>query len=264
MKLAVRVPPLAPVGEYLEILAANKAFAGFEMTGEAANEVPRLEELVESLGIPLLSLDSPVPRGTSRYLAESRKTVRGPLVRHIAQMLEWVAGMDARVCTLDLGVERAPMGDSAALEPHARMLKTLLPTAAQYQMRLCLPLRLPPARSLTMNRRIGSLVRKVMHPSCGLTIEFYPDEYGSGPGPMEVLQPIYPHVAAIRIHYEPALGLRLSDQLHTYWAESLRVHGYNGVVVFCPVITGLPLWRSELQRLKQAINGIWQVPVNLG
>ena len=259
MKIAIRIPVATPVPTSLELCAAAGGFDGLELTGEQVADGAATEELLSTLNLTMLTLDQPVPLSVSRYLAETTPAARAGILAHLGKTLEWVAGLDTLAATLDLGLDEPPPGKSdQPSAAHLEIVNALLAPLTAYPLRLALPYRLPPARSRAGNQRLLRLVEHVMHPSCGVAAELFPEELDAREAPADVLKAVYPHLAVLRLHYDPALGIRLREDFHARWANCLQEHSFRGVLVFAPAVHGFTLFRNEYLRLKDAVETFWR------
>ena len=172
-------------------------------------------------------------------------------------MAKKVAGtMKLQCASLDLGLEKLAWavrdGDreiEPVLQRRKQVFAALIPEARRMGCSLCHALR-HPAKPVTQELVDITLqfIEDVGNPGCGLMLTVVLDEL-QDLDPAAVLTPFLEELAVLRIHYEPALGIRFAGDDQQRWAQYLKENEYTGDVVFAPAAGALPVFAAELPRI---------------
>ena len=212
-----------------------------DLSAASAGNRPLLATL-ERNGLRVAHVGQFLPSGFSTFFAELEPAGREPFLAHVKTAALACLQAAPRRLSLELDFRYAAHSSPAGNDVHAAwamLLRRLLPLTSDPGVVLCLPVSLPPAvpgsRELAV---VGNLLYEIMHPACRLALDVYPGELPPDFDSFRFLRDCLSHLEMVRFHYVLALGETLEERLAANWAETLRRHGFKGVVVFAPQVTG--------------------------
>jgi hypothetical protein len=150
---------------------------------------------------------------------------------------------------LDLGCGRIrPDEEAEAIDMRLGILRELMPLAEAQEVTVCLPVRIPTS---TMDGRAERLSEQILHelahPNCKLVIDVILEE-ATDP-PFEIFKRWPLTAAAIRLHYEPALGIQPDEATLSGWLEGSGRAGYRGTFILSPRVPNPEALIAEIHRL---------------
>lgn len=255
--LALNLPPDV-VSEAVEHVDIMRIWDGVQLPGTMIEDERQWLDLLDAYRIPPVSVAGIVADSLSRFLPEADDRSRNRLIGYLKETMARMASFEIHYLTLDLGLNRVGGRAAVDLEARCELLRSLLKLADAHELTLCIPLRIPACDPLDPKERFAlQLVNEIMHPCCRLVLDIFPEELPPDFDPKRCLKDYHYSVAEIRLHYEPALGIRLDGPTVAAWAKAVRWHNFRGLFVFSPVLSSAEQLLAENRHLEQLMREHW-------
>jgi hypothetical protein len=212
-------------------------------------------DTLDALQLDVAQVHNILPESSSRYLAEADAAARDQIVEHLKTAISQLATYNVDHATLDIGLARA----GSSLEFQRQLIDSLIPLIDKHAITLSLPLRKPPAAPGSATNKLAiQLVEAVGHPHFRIAVDVFPDELHVEVDPATLVEDCLQGMAAVRLHYEPRLGVNLSGLIIEQWRKALRMVGYSGLVVFCPHVETPEQFAVEADKLNGMLDQYWE------
>lgn len=236
---ALRIPD-ADWAEWLDAVAETAHLRSVELSASLLAEDAAACERVRHYGLAIGHACHLLPPDVSRYLFETPLATRDDIVKHLRQVLKKCSDMGAGAVSIEVGLERIhePTFEDD-VKARAALVHELLGSPEVPGPPLCLHVRHPP--SFPGSREWGhaaNLIHETDEPRLRLALNLFPHELPQETAVDQFVRSCCRQLAVVRFHYEPSLGEELDPRVQEAWGHSLRWHGFKGVVVFCPHLTG--------------------------
>jgi hypothetical protein len=247
------------VQECLETARLRGNWDGLELPGTALDADGKWLDTLDALQLDVAQVHSILPESSSRYVAEADAAARYQIIEHLKSAMSQLATYNIDHATLDIGLARAGRSGGPSLDVQRHLIDSLIPLADQHAITLSLPLRKPAAApGGAANSLAMQLVEAVGHSHFRLAADVFPDELHVEVDPLSLIEDCLRGLAAVRLHYEPRLGVKLSGLTIEQWRKALRMVGYSGLVVFCPHVETPDQFAVEADKLNDMLDQYWE------
>ena len=227
----------------------EEGFTRISVRGEDWDR-PEVRRRVAQAGLAVIHvedlLDPAVARGVLAQPVRLRREFQARLAEAMGSLPE--SGVPSFSLDFDLSGIEHDGGRRAAL---CALLREIGPELFRRNLRLLLPVRIPAAADVDVER-IPGLLREAMSPHILLAAEIHPHECAREAAPMSWLRPIRFQAVLARMEYDAEAGNRLTEALLRPWLAALAEMGLQDVC-FRPHAEGLERVFLELAGVRQVL-----------
>jgi hypothetical protein len=238
---------------WLDAVGETSYIRELEVSASVLASAPGLRSRMERAGLTVCHVRDLLPPDVARYLFESPLRASESALAHLRDMLRLAHEAGAASMSMDLGLGRIQK-ESYESDLAARMalVRELLKAMPSVEARFCIPVRHPPGSPASSEwPRAANLIYEVANPACRMLVNVFPSELPDDFDVAAFVRGCHLQIAAVRFHYEPALGEDLVVEQQQAWAHALHWHGFGGVVAFCPRVLDPEASRLVCRRLDE-------------
>ncbi len=244
----------------LEKSYLDKELQYFEVTG-AFFESPEFGDFFQGLsekGYFVSSVQNVLPRNIMRNLSSSSENIKSDIVKLLKEKILKAGRYNIKYLNFDLGLDTIRDGyEIQEITVRAKLIQSVMQIADQKGVTLCQPIRFPKAFPGSQQwKYVSMLINAVMHKRFCSEINIFPEEVTKSKV-SGLLKKNFYGAHLIRFRYDPVHGSGMTDEMHTFWSESLKEQGYSGDLVFVPASETSMALKKELERLK-SLHSVYQ------
>lgn len=189
----------------------------------------------------------------SRRIAEQSSSMITEFVNNFNALLDRAHAFDVDSVTVDFSI------DTAANNPEIysslqKLVKRLMPKLYESGIKLCIPVRIPPASSDLSPEKHLNFLRELMFPGIRFTVNIHPHQLNKDFVPETLLRWYRFDVDVVRFAYEADMGNRLVKKLINPWTEYFRNILFDGMLVIYPRVSGTDALIREISYLREMLS----------
>lgn len=189
----------------------------------------------------------------SRRIAEQSPSIIREFVNNFNALLDRAHAFHVDSVTVDFSVDTAAANSPEVSASLQSLIKRLMPKLYETGIKLCIPLRIPSVSPDLPSEAHLNFLRELMFPWIRFTVNIHPHQMNKDFDPEQLLRWYRFDTDVVRFVYEADMGNKLVKKLINPWTEYFKSILFDGMLVFCPRVSGTDAFISEISHLKELL-----------